>query len=265
MTLRNDSLIAQLRALTSNAPILPRALSGEPRYELPGASVEARALMLASIQDKTRDRIAIVVPGDASIDDFESALRLFHRDPQCVSSYPSPSLSPYQELNSSLGTVREEVRALGMLIDESAELLIVPARALFARLPRADSFRKRVIRLAEGEEIDVQQTLQALVENGFVRSDLVGEAGEFAFRGGILDLFPPNEPKPVRVELFGDTIDSLRWFDPESQRSEDESGPMTILPMTHFPLTREVRAALARRMSLDFNHRSEEHTSELQP
>src|SRR5436305_1517023 len=206
------------------------------------------------MQEKTRERVAVIVPGDASIDDFESALRLFHRDPRCVSSYPSPSLSPYQELNSSLGIVREEVRALGMLIDGEADLLIVPARALFARLPRAESFKKRVIRLAEGEEVDVQTTLQALVENGFVRTDLVGDAGEFAFRGGILDLFPPNEAKPVRVELFGDTIDSLRWFDPESQRSEDESGPMTIMPMTHFPLTRETRHALARRMSLDFNH-----------
>jgi transcription-repair coupling factor (superfamily II helicase) len=256
---RNDTLIADLRSLTANAPFLQRVFSGAPapspaRYEITGASVEARALILASIQDKTRERIAVVVPGDAAIDDFESALRLFHRDPRCVSAYPSPSLSPYQELSSSLGIVREEIRALGMLIDRHADLLIVPARALFARLPRAESFNSRIIRLAEGEDIDVQATLQALVENGFVRADLVGEAGEFAFRGGILDLFAPNEPKPVRVELFGDTIDSLRWFDPESQRSEEESGPITILPMTQFPLTRETRHALARRMSLDFNH-----------
>src|SRR6185436_7782671 len=144
-----------------------------------------------------------------------------------------------QDLNASLGIVREEVRGLGMLVDRTADLLIVPARALFARLPRADSFQRRVIRLAENEDIDVQNTLQALVENGFIRTDLVGDAGEFAFRGGILDLFPPNEAKPVRVELFGDTIDSLRWFDPESQRSEEAAGPMTIMPMTHFPLTRE--------------------------
>jgi transcription-repair coupling factor (superfamily II helicase) len=251
---RNDSLIAQLRSLTSNASFLSRALSADQRYEITGASVEARALILASIQDKTRERIAVVVPGDAAIDDFESALRLFYRDPRCVSAYPSPSLSPYQELSSSLGIVREEIRALGMLIDQHADLLIVPARALFARLPRAETFNSRIIRLAEGEDIDVQATLQALVENGFVRADLVGEAGEFAFRGGILDLFAPNEPKPVRVELFGDTIDTLRWFDPESQRSEEESGPITILPMTQFPLTRETRHALARRMSLDFNH-----------
>src|SRR5437763_9096882 len=249
---RNDRLSVEVRSLTADASFLQRALAGEARYEITGASVEARALILASIQDKTRERIAVVVPGDAAIDDFESALRLFHRDPRCVSAYPSPSLSPYQELSSSLGIVREEIRALGMLIDQNADLLIVPARALFARLPRAESFNSRIVRLAEGQDIDVQATLQALVENGFVRADLVGEAGEFAFRGGILDLFAPNEPKPVRVELFGDTIDSLRWFDVESQRSENAAGPVSILPMTHFPATKELRSALARRLSLDF-------------
>src|SRR5207253_2259978 len=154
--------------------------------------------------------------------------------------------------SSSLGIVREEVRALGMLIDQRADLLIVPARALFARLPRGESFKKLIVRLAEGEEVDVQMTLQRLVENGFIRTDLVGEAGEFAFRGGILDIFPPNAANPVRVELFGDTIESLRWFDVETQRSAERAGEVTILPMMHFPLTHGTRSALGRRLSLDF-------------
>ena len=140
-----------------------------------------------------------------------------------------------------------------MLVDRSVDVLIVPARALFQRLPIAEKFRGRVITLTEGEELDLHSLLQKLVENGFVRTDLVGEAGEFAFRGGILDLFPATTPKPVRVELFGDTIDSLRWFDVETQRSEEPSGPVTILPMTQFAIDKEMRTALARRLSLDFN------------
>ncbi|HET8797450.1 MAG TPA: transcription-repair coupling factor, partial [Thermoanaerobaculia bacterium] len=189
---------------------------------------------------------------DAAVDDFESALRLFHRQPECVSLYPAPSLSPYQDVAPSLGVVREEIRALGMLIDASADVLVVPARALFQRLPRAEDFRARIVRLAEGDELDLRKLLEQLVENGFVRTDLVGEAGELAFRGGILDLFPPNTHKPLRVELFGDQIDSLRWFDVETQRSEEPSGPVTVYPMTHFPVTRETRQRLAKRISLDF-------------
>src|SRR5216684_6265052 len=254
MTERNDTLLAQIREELGRTKVL-RTIGTritEGRLDITGAAVEARALLLATLQDATRRRLAIVVPGDAAIDDFESALRLFHSDPRCVSSYPSPSLSPYQDLSPSLGVVRNEIRALGMLIDKAVDVLLVPARALFSRLPRPEEFASRIVRLAEGAELDMRVLLERLIENGFVRTDLVGEAGEFAFRGGILDLFPPNTPRPVRVELFGDTIDSLRFFEVETQRSEDETGPVNILPMTHFPVTKAVRTALARRLSLDF-------------
>jgi transcription-repair coupling factor (superfamily II helicase) len=251
---RNDKLMVTIRAELARTKAF-RSISkriGDGRVDVTGAAVEARALMLAALQEAGGRRIAIVVPGDAAIDDFETSLKLFHHDARCVSAYPSPSLSPYQDLSPSLGVVRNEIRALGMLIDRAVEVLIVPARALFSRLPRPSEFASRVVRLAEGDELEMRELLERMVENGFVRTDLVGEAGEFAFRGGILDLFPPNTAKPVRVELFGDTIDSLRWFDVETQRSEDASGAVSILPMTQFAVTKPMRTALARRLSLDF-------------
>jgi len=248
---RHPPLIDALRTRIQSASFFKKLL-GEERLDVTGATVEARALVIASLQERTRRRVAIITPGDAGVADFETALRLFHHEPECVSVYPAPSLSPYQDVAPSLGVVREEIRALGMLIDGAADVLMVPARALFQRLPVADDFRRRIIRVAEGDELDLRSLLEQLVENGFVRTDLVGEAGEFAFRGGILDLFPPNLTQPVRVELFGDTIDSLRWFDVETQRSDEPSGPVVIYPITQFPITKETRQKLARRMSLDF-------------
>jgi transcription-repair coupling factor (superfamily II helicase) len=249
---RHDPLIKQLRARVAKAPFFRQLLDRERRIDITGATVEARAFLIAALQDQQHGRLAIITPGDAGVTDFENALRLFHRDPQCVSVYPAPSLSPYQDVAPSLGVVREEIRALGMLIDGAADVLVVPTRALFQRLPRADDFRERILHLAEGDELDMRATLERLVENGFIRTDLVGEAGEFAFRGGILDLYPPNASRAVRVELFGDNIDSLRWLDVDTQRSEEESGAVTIYPMTQFPVTRETRQKLARRLSLDF-------------
>ncbi|HEX9985222.1 MAG TPA: transcription-repair coupling factor [Thermoanaerobaculia bacterium] len=245
-------LIEHLRRQLAAHPSFRRLIEGERRYEVTGVPVEARALLLATLQETTRRRIAVIVPSDAALADLETALRLFSRDAHCVSVYPAPSLSPYQELAPSLGVVREEIRALGMLMDRTADLLIVPARALYERLPKPEAFRKRILRLAEGDELDLRELMQSLVENGFVRTDLVGEVGEFAFRGGILDLFPPTAPKPVRVELFGDTIDTLRWFDVETQRSEEPSGAVMVYPMAQFPVTKETRTALAKRLSLDF-------------
>ncbi|HEY0159942.1 MAG TPA: transcription-repair coupling factor [Thermoanaerobaculia bacterium] len=249
---RHDPLIEQLRGRIAKAPFFAQLLDRDRRLDVTGTTVEARALVLAAMQERRRRRVAIITPGSSAGDDFESALRLFHPTPQCVSVYPAPALTAYQDVAPSLGVVREEIRALGMLIDDAADVLVVPARALFQRLPRPEDFRQRISRLTEGDEIDMRDLLERLVENGFVRTDLVGEAGEFAFRGGILDLFPPNTAEAVRVELFGDTIDSLRWFDVETQRSADEAGPITIFPMTQFPVTRETRQKLARRISLDF-------------
>ena len=249
---RNDRLVAALRAEVARSEMFARIGGSRGAVEITGASVEARALLIATVQEQSRRRVAVVVPGEAATADFETALRLLHRDPQCVSVYPSPSLSPYQDLPPSLGVVREEIRALGMLFDRSVDVLIIPARALFQRLPQPEEFRSRRLEIAEGQEIDVHRVMQKLVDNGFTRTDLVGEAGEFAFRGGILDVYAPTAPRPVRIELFGDTVESLRWFDVETQRSEDPSGPVEILPMVQFPLDKGTRTALARRLSLDF-------------
>jgi transcription-repair coupling factor (superfamily II helicase) len=253
---RNDALISSIRAQVRQSSPFRKLLERleTSRTELTGASVEARALLLATLQETRKRKIAVIVPGDASIDDFHNALQLFAVDAHCVSVYPSPALSPYQDVGPSLGVTREEIRALGMLLDLTADILIVPVRALFARLPRPEEFRARILRLREGEELDLRELLQTLVENGFVRTDLVGESGEFAFRGGILDLFPPNTARPVRVELFGDTIESLRWFDAETQRSDDAAGDVTVFPMTQFPVSKTTRSTLARRLSLDFQN-----------
>src|SRR5687767_5718726 len=252
---RNDRLIAALRDELARSDLFTRLTTPVSSFEITGAAVEARALILATLQQVTSRHIAVIVPGESATADFETALRLFHRDPQCVSVYPSPSLSPYQDIAPSLGVVREEIRAIGMIADRAADVLIVPARALFQRLPQPDEFRQRMIRIAEGDDLDMHALLQRLVENGFVRTDLVGEAGEFAFRGGILDLFPPTTPRPVRIELFGDTVESMRWFEVDTQRSEDAAGPVAVMPMTQFPLDKASRSTLARRLSLDFQDR----------
>ena len=84
-----------------------------------------------------------------------------------------------------------------------------------------------------------------LARHGFRRTDLVYEVGDFAVRGGILDLYPPGEESPVRLDFFGDTVESIRWFEPQSQRSEDTLPSVRLLPLYLFSGGAEDAADLA--------------------
>ncbi|MGA7615361.1 MAG: transcription-repair coupling factor [Thermoanaerobaculia bacterium] len=252
---RNETLIAEIRAaLAASDPVSTlSAKLDSARTEVTGLSQEARALLLTSLQEKLRRKLLVVVPGDADIAELAGPLRLFAADEHCIATYPTPSLSPYQDVAPSLAITRDEIRSLSMLVRGAAEIVVVPARALFRRLPDPASLAARTLELSTGDEIDPREMLEQMVENGYVRTDLVGEMGEFAFRGGILDVFPPNLDSPVRLELFGDTIESIRTFDVDSQRSAQSLDRLTALPLSHFPLTPRTRDTLARKLSIDFN------------
>ena len=252
---RNDALLADLRRSLASSEVMQsavaRAKSGA--VDIISTSLEARALILATLQEAIGRKLAIVVPGDAALRDLEQALRLFHPKPLQVATYPAPSLSPYQDVPAPLAVTREEIRTIGMLATGELELLIIPARALYRRLPEPSDLSGRMLHIREGEDIEVARVLQHLVENGYVRTDLVGEVGEFAFRGGILDLFPPNAEQPLRIELFGDTVESLRHFEVDTQRSATPVKQIFAQPAAQFPLTPALRRRLATRLSTDFN------------
>lgn len=252
---RNEQLIDDLRRQVITNARFEDVVAGleSRRVELTGLPLEARALLLSALQQRTKKRLAIIVPGDASLHDLETSLRLFHNDASCVATYPNPSLSPYHEVAPTLAVLRDELRALGRIVRRSADLLIVPARALLRRLPPPDDFARRITVLQVSEDLDTRTFLETLIENAYARVDLVGEVGEFAFRGGIIDIFPPNLDRPLRIELFGDSIESIRWFDPETQRSEDAIPSVDVLPMAPFVLTKKNRDLVARKLSVDFN------------
>ncbi|HVT43195.1 MAG TPA: transcription-repair coupling factor [Thermoanaerobaculia bacterium] len=251
----NTELLADLRRRVAASEPFTEALAAlrSGIVEISASSLEARALLVAALAEKLGSKILVVVPGESALDDFEQALALFHAGPGAVASYPVPSLSPYQEVAPSLAVIRGEIRTIGLLVRGAVDILTVPAKALFRLLPPPQSITASFIELQQGADLDLPRTLQTLLENGFVRTDLVGEVGELAFRGGILDIFPPGSDRPIRIELFGDTVDSIRLFDPETQRSAEPVPAFTIEPATQFPITPAVRTALARQLSIDFN------------
>ena len=113
----------------------------------------------------------------------------------------------------------ERTRVLRSLVEDRNSIVICPASAAARRLPAQSLFTDRAISLMVGEDIDLEKLRESLVEMGYERSDFAHFPGRFAIRGGIIDIYPLDAENPVRLELFGTSIDDIREFDAESQRS----------------------------------------------
>jgi transcription-repair coupling factor (superfamily II helicase) len=135
----------------------------------------------------------------------------------------------FHQLNSSHVMLRTE--ALTKLITGgNKKVLVTYAEALFEKVVLSKSLSENIISFKKGENIKVDELLSRFVDHGFSRTDFVYEPGQFAVRGGILDIYSYGNEKPYRIELFGNEIDSIRLFDPETQLSEHKLQQVNIIP-----------------------------------
>ncbi len=195
--------------------------------------------------DLNRPLLALV-PGEADAVAWLEAAALFGDARRGEAVYfPAPSLSPFHEAEASLLVRAQEAVALDAVLSGKARTIVTTPRALFRLLPEARLFQSGVRVLRPGDEQPLDELARHLVAWGYRRTDLVSEVGDFAVRGGVFDLFPPGEELPVRLDLFGDTIESLRSFEPVSQRSEDTLPALRALPLSLFPCGRDEANDLA--------------------
>jgi transcription-repair coupling factor (superfamily II helicase) len=150
--------------------------------------------------------------------------------------FPEPNPLPYEHAPWGARATRQRLATLSALTQPpnhptiQPPIVITSARALFTRtLPQRDFLAATRI-LKVGQAIRLEKLLETWVGVGYSGETIVSEPGQFSRRGGILDVWPPSDPAPTRIELFGDEIDSLKQFDPATQRSGDSVGAVTVTP-----------------------------------
>lgn len=153
--------------------------------------------------------------------------------------YPVNELIAAEMAVSSPELAADRIRALTHWLQVDNGILIAPITGLKRILPPKDYWTSYSFQLAELDTIQVDTLLHQLVEMGYLRVDMVTQAGEFSVRGGIIDIFPVTEKHPVRIELFDDEIDSLRYFDELDQRSLERVEKLSIGPASEWILTKE--------------------------
>ncbi|HSL84105.1 MAG TPA: transcription-repair coupling factor [Thermoanaerobaculia bacterium] len=230
---------AASRTLRTSAPYerLRRELGDVVRLPVPAA-----AWVVGLLAEDLGRPVLAVVPREADALAWLEAASLFGAAPGSEAVFfPSPSLTPYQEAAASLHVRAQEVVALDRVLSGRAGTVLTTPRALFRRLPSREAFLAAVVEVRPGEDRPLDELAEHLLRWGYRRTDLVSEVGDFAVRGGILDAFPPGggAPEdgggPVRIELFGDTVDTLRRFDPVTQRSEERIDSLRLLPLLLYP------------------------------
>ncbi len=230
------------QALRASAPYrsLLRDLEGDAGGAPEGTvvtrlSVPAAAWVMDLLAEDLSRQLLVVVPHEVDAYAWLEASRLFGGDPRGAVYFPAPALSPYQEAEISLLVRAEESRAVDCIARGKAGTVVTTPRALFRRLPRSEQYTPAALCIRPDEEHPIDGLVAHLVRWGYHRSDLVFEVGQFAVRGGVFDVFPPGQPQPVRLDLFGDTVETIRTFDAESQRSLDTASELTLLPLSLFP------------------------------
>ncbi|HWF51597.1 MAG TPA: transcription-repair coupling factor [Solirubrobacteraceae bacterium] len=187
-----------------------------------------RPYLLAAILDPSTP--AIVVAGDdRAARDLAAALRTWLA-PRTVRFYPSRGVTYESHLAPPPHLVGQRIAALdALLAEDQAPVVVVSAVALSEKVPDP-ALRPHAFTLRTGELLDLEETARDLVGAGYERVDQVEDRGQFAIRGGLLDLFPATEDRAVRVDLFGDEIESLRWFSTFTQRSLGEAEEVEVAP-----------------------------------
>jgi transcription-repair coupling factor (superfamily II helicase) len=217
--------------------------------ELLGA---ARPYVVAALAQRMDRPIVVLTARPEVAIQFQEQMRLFLSDPGSVWNYPDPGALPYERAPWSVDRVQRRLAVLTELTrGETKPVIITSARAvLHPTLPR-DLFERNVRTHEVGKTVSLKFLLASWYAMGYTSTNIVSEPGQFSHRGGILDIFPTNRATPVRIELWGDDIDSIRTFDPLSQRSIDSLKRVTIPPATEALLPRNAEAIAERLRALD--------------
>src|SRR5262249_45051166 len=146
-------------------------------------------------------------------------LELLAPEPIPVVELPALEVDPYRGLSPHPEAASARSQALWHMRGDGPRIVVASARAAALRLPRPEIYGASCIELMRNEDVAPERLREQLTDAGYVEDDPVTEPGEFSLRGGILDVFTPQLGDPVRLEFFGDRLESLRSFDVETQRS----------------------------------------------
>ena len=227
---------------------------GRGRRRVSGLTATARALYLPLLTRAAKLPAIVLVADNKAAESLYIAVRAACEltgalAPERVVKLLAPDVLPFESLSPHAEVQESRAATLWKIATDAASIVIAPVEAAAQKLFRASYYAELACTLKRGEEHDLDALITHLASVGYDAVDLVEMPGQFTRRGGILDVYSPEAERPVRLEFFGDEIESLRRFDPETQRSLQPLDETTLLPLTETPVTDKLLAAVHTRLS----------------
>jgi len=247
-------LFADVEKLSAFARVASHLREGTGRTRVSGLTPTAKALLLVLLQRRAERPLIVVVIDNRAVEDFVPILRGFCEltaacDPEAVVSLPARDVLPFQNLSPHPELQEERATALWKISTGTASIVVTPVAATAIRLRAGEFYSDLARTIRRGESLDTDALLAHLNTVGYNPADVVEMPGQYSLRGGILDVYSPEAERPVRIEFFGDEVDSIRRFDPASQRSSNPVDEALLLPLTETPVSDHLLAAIHTRLS----------------
>jgi len=217
-----------------DSPVLPR--DGRPRVLWRGLAGAGTALYLARAAERLARPLLVVSPDAAAVARLEDELRFFARTGLPILTFPDYETLPYDQFSPHPDIISQRLRVLSRLPGMEAGLVLTDLSTSLQRLPPRSFVDGHALALAVGEVLDLEQFRLRLTAAGYASVPQVAAPGEFAIRGSLFDVFPMGSEAPLRIDLFDRQIDSIRSFDPDTQRSSTRLDRLDLLPAREFGL-----------------------------
>lgn len=224
-------------------------LSTRPSHvTLTGLKGSSPAYILSLLLNRAEGPLFVVTPDAERAEELCNELRFFAGRSDAALYFPPWDTTPFEQASPHPDTTGQRLNALFKLMDGKALAVVVPVAPLMQKVLPRKALGETSQYLVAGEEVEREILLRKLLNLGYSAAPLVEDRSTFSIRGGIVDIFPPNLDAPVRVEFFGDFIDTIRSFDPLSQRSLAPLEELVLLPGREVILSEETLKAFAPRL-----------------
>ncbi len=228
--------------------ILSGLATADASLSITGMRGSAPAYLLSRLSAAGLCNLFVVAPDSDAAEELCRELRFYMGKSDSAQLFPAWESAPFEHASPHPDVTGQRLNALFQMMNGTAKVVVAPAAALCQRLLSRADLGKVSDYLVAGEEADREGLLAKLVRLGYSHVPLVEDRGSFASRGGIVDIFPPNLAAPVRIEFFGDFVETIRSFAPLTQRSLQPLEELILLPSREIVLNEEVMQGLPARL-----------------